>query len=391
MGAWRIPLSDIDLGPEEEEAVTRVIRSRWLTVGEEVAGFEREFAEMCGIDQAVALSSCSAGLHLACIALGVEAGVEVIVPTLTFVATASAVVLSGGTPVLADSLSDRDFTVDPADVERRITEATRGVICVHYGGYPCRLDELLEICDRHRLFLIEDAAHAPGARWRGRALGTVGDVGCFSFFGNKNMTTGEGGVAIARDSAVADRIRLLRAHGMTTSSWDRFRGHAVEYDVVEPGLNYRPTELAMAVGRAQLRKLPANNERRNARLAQYRVRLSSVAGLSVPFEDRTGSAHLALVVADTHELREALRGGLREAGIQSSVHYQPVHLFDHYRATYGYGRGDLPVAESLARRALTLPLYATMTAQQVDDVCDCLIAAVDRSTQMAEHGSSSRL
>jgi dTDP-4-amino-4,6-dideoxygalactose transaminase len=377
MQAWRIPLSDLDLGAEEEEAVRRVIRSRWLTLGEEVSAFEREFAELCDVDRAVALSSCTAALHLACVALGVEAGAEVIAPTLTFVATASAVILAGGRPVFADSIGDDDFTLDPDDVRRRITPATRGIICVHYAGYPCRIAELEAICAEHGLFLIEDVAHAPGARWEGKALGTIGDVGCFSFFGNKNLTTGEGGMAIARDPALADRIRLLRAHGMTTTSWDRFRGHAVDYDVVEPGFNYRPTELAAAVGRAQLTKLMANNERRNLLLDRYRDRLASVPHLTMPFAGRSGAAHLAVAVADDPDLRDALRAELREASIQSSLHYPPVHLFDHYRSAYGYGPGDLRIAESLAARAVTLPLYATMAPDEVDEVCAHLAVVGD--------------
>ena len=379
MAAWRIPLSDLDLGVEEEAAVLRVIRSRWLTVGDEVAAFEREFADLCGAEQAVSLSSCTAALHLALVALGLEPEAEVIVPTLTFVATANAVVLAGGRPVFADSIGDQDFTIDPADVERRITPATRGVICVHYGGYACQLDELGEICDRHGLFLIEDAAHAPGAELEGRALGTFGDVGCFSFFGNKNLTTGEGGMAIARDPAVADHIRALRAHGMTATSWDRFHGHASDYDVIEPGFNYRPTELAAAVGRAQLLKLQANNRRRNDLLARYRERLAATPRITMPFMTSDGVAHLAVALADSAELREALRAGLREASIQSSLHYPPVHLFGYYRLAEGYRAGDLPVAESLSSRSVTLPLYATMTSAQVDEVCDCISSVVARA------------
>jgi dTDP-4-amino-4,6-dideoxygalactose transaminase len=379
MAAWRIPLSDLDLGVEEETAVLRVIRSRWLTVGEEVAAFEREFADLCGAEQAVSLSSCTAALHLACVALGLEPEAEVIVPTLTFVATANAVVLAGGRPVFADSIGDQDFTIDPADVERRITPATRGIIGVHYGGYACHLDELSEICDRRGLFLIEDAAHAPGAELEGRALGTFGDVGCFSFFGNKNLTTGEGGMVIARDRAVVDHIRALRAHGMTATSWDRFHGHASDYDVIEPGFNYRPTELAAAVGRAQLRKLRENNRRRNHLLTRYRERLSETPRITMPFTTSAGVAHLAVALADSAELREALRAGLREASIQSSLHYPPVHLFGYYRSAQGYRVGDLPVAESLSSRSVTLPLYATMTSAQVDEVCDCISTVVARA------------
>jgi dTDP-4-amino-4,6-dideoxygalactose transaminase len=373
VAAWKIPLSDLQLGDEERAAVDRVVASGWLTLGAEVRAFEEEFAASCGAEDAVAVANGTAALHLACLALGVGPGVEVIVPTLTFVASANAVALSGGRPVFADSISADDLSLDPADVERRITPATRGVMCVHYAGYPCRMDALLELCERHGLFLIEDAAHAPGASWNGRALGTLGDAGCFSFFGNKNMSTGEGGMVVARDPEVLDQIRLLRSHGMTTMSWDRYRGHASAYDVVRLGFNYRPSELTAALGRPQLAKLPANNERRNALIGRYRGRLEE-AGVParMPFPGQAGSGHLAVLVVDRRADRDPLRDALGAAGIQTSLHYPPVHLFDHYRAAYGHAPGDLPVAEDLAQRIITLPLYPTMTPEQVDAVCDCV-------------------
>ncbi len=384
---WRIPLSDLDLGAAEEEAVLRVVRSGWLTLGAEVAAFEQEFAASCGVEDAVALSSCTAALHLACLALGVSAGTQVIVPTMTFVATANAVVLSGGRPVFADSVGGGDFSMDPADVERRITPNTAGLICVHYGGSAGRMDELLDICDRHGLFLIEDVAHAPGARWEGRPLGTLGDIGCFSFFGNKNLTTGEGGMAIARDGALSERLRRLRSHGMTTTSWDRFRGHAFDYDVVEAGLNYRPNELAAAVGRAQLGKLREHNRRRNLLLARYGERVSPLPGVSMAKLREDGAAHLAVAVTETAAGREELRAALREASIQSSLHYPPIHLFEQFRRDYDYGRGDLPEAESLAERAVTLPLYGNMRREQVDEVCDVLDSVAFALSAGAPHGA----
>jgi dTDP-4-amino-4,6-dideoxygalactose transaminase len=338
----------------------------------------------------VALSSCTAALHLACVALGVAPGVEVIAPSLTFVATASAIVLAGGTPAFADVIGEHELTIDPHDVESKITPATKGIICMHYAGYPSRMAELLSICERHGLWLIEDAAHSPGAAWEGRALGTIGDVGCFSFFGNKNMTTGEGGMAVARDPEITKRIRLLRAHGMTTTSWDRYRGRAIDYDVVQAGFNYRPTELAAAVGREQLRKLPANNAHRNALLDRYRERLQGLDGVTVPFADSAGAAHIAVIVAADHGLRERLREGLRQAAIQTSLHYPPIHLFGQYRSAYGYGPGDLPVSEDLARRQLTLPLFSTMTFEQVDEVCDGVVAAVESGAQRRPESGARR-
>jgi dTDP-4-amino-4,6-dideoxygalactose transaminase len=375
VAAWKIPLSDLQLGAEEREAVDRVVDSGWLTLGSEVAAFEQEFAASCGATGAVAVANGTAALHLACLALGVGPGVEVIVPTLTFVASANAVALSGGRPVFADSIGPDDLSLDPADVEGRITPATRGVMCVHYAGYPCRMDALLELCERHGLFLIEDAAHAPGASWDGRALGTIGDAGCFSFFGNKNMSTGEGGMVLARDPEVLEQVRLLRSHGMTTMSWDRYRGHASAYDVVRLGFNYRPSELTAALGRPQLAKLPANNERRNALIERYRARLDADGvPARMPFRGQVGSGHLAVLIVDRAQDRDPLRDALARSGIQTSLHYPPVHLFDHYRSAYGHAAGDLPVAEDLALRIITLPLYPTMTPEQVDAVCDCIAA-----------------
>jgi dTDP-4-amino-4,6-dideoxygalactose transaminase len=335
MTEWRIPLSDVDLDASEEDAVLRVVRSGWLTAGTEVQAFEREFADFLGVEHAVGLANCTAALHLACVALGVRNGVEVIVPTLTFVATANAIVLAGGQAVFADCISQDDLTIDPDDVDRRITSATKGIICMHYGGHPCQMDRLREIARPHGLFLIEDAAHAPGGRWGEQMLGTIGDVGCFSFFGNKNMTMGEGGAAVTREQAVAERLRSLRSHGMTSTSWDRFRGHAYDYDVREAGLNYRLAELPAAVGREQLRKLEANNIRRAALLQRYRDRLASVPGVRLPFGGRPGAAHLAVALLDDQSQRDRLRARLRAAGIQTSLHYPPAHLFDHYRSSSG--------------------------------------------------------
>jgi dTDP-4-amino-4,6-dideoxygalactose transaminase len=378
MAPWKIPLSELRLGSEEREAVDRVVASGWLTLGREVGEFESEFAAFCGAEGAVAVANGTAALHLACLALGVGPGVEVIVPTLTFVASANAVALSGGRPVFADSIGARDPSIDPVDVERRITPATRGVMCVHYAGYPCQMDALLDICERHGLFLIEDAAHAPGASWDGRMLGTLGDAGCFSFFGNKNMSTGEGGMVLARDPDVLAQVRLLRSHGMTTMSWDRYRGHASAYDVVRLGFNYRPSELTAALGRPQLAKLPANNERRNALIARYRARLDGAGTpTSMPFPGTVGSGHLAVLVVDSSEARDPLRKAMADAGIQTSMHYPPVHLFDHYRTAYGHATGDLPVAEDLAHRIITLPLYPTLSPDQVDAVCECVESFFD--------------
>ncbi len=377
MARWEIPLSDLDLGDAEVEAVTRVVRSQWLTAGGEVRAFEAEFAASCDVEAAVALANCTAALHLSLSALGVQPGDEVIVPSITFVATANAVVLAGGTPVFADSVGSEDLTIDPAHVESLIGPRTVGMIVVHYGGFASRLSELLDIRNRHGLFLIEDVAHAPGGRFGDAALGTLGDTGCFSFFGNKNLTTGEGGMVLARSEEVLTRIRLLRSHGMSSLSWDRFAGHASSYEVVSPGYNYRPTEVMGALGRVQLARLPEANRRRMELLRRYQANLAKLPGVIVPFKDREGTGHVSVAAFATTELRNFVRAALTEARVQTSLHYPPVHLFRHYRETLGTGPGDLAIAERWAQTSITLPLYPTLTEEQVDRVCSVVAKVVD--------------
>ena len=367
--SWKIPLSDVDFGNEEVDAVRDVVKSGWVTLGREVRTFEAEFAEAMGAEGAVAMANCTAALHLACFALGTGPDTEVIVPTLSFVASANAVALAGGVPVLVDSSGPEDLTLDPARVTAAVTDRTVGVMAMHYGGYPCDMGALTEITGRSGLFLVEDAAHAPGARYGGKPIGTLGDAGCFSFFGNKNMTTGEGGMVLARDPEVLEKVRLLRSHGMTTLSWDRFAGHAWEYDVLSAGFNYRPTELMGALGRIQLGKLERNNERRNKLIARYRAALRTGSGVALPFGDRIGAGHLCALLVENSSWRDPLRKSLAEAGIQTSLHYPPIHLFRHYREQ-GYGPGDFPVAEDIAARAITLPLYPGLSESQVDEVSE---------------------
>lgn len=367
---WRIPLSDVSLGREEAAAVQRVLQSGWLTLGPEVRSFEAEWAHFLEVEDAVAVSSGTAALHLAAIALGVAQGSEVIVPTLSFVATANAVVLSGGVPVFVDVQGEDDLTMDPDQVESALTGRTAGVVAMHYGGHPCAMDALKGICDQHGLFLMEDAAHAPGGKWRGRFLGTIGEVGCFSFFGNKNLTTGEGGMVVARNPRILERVRLLRSHGMTSLSWDRASGHAWDYEVLGVGFNYRLPELSAALGRVQLRRLESNNRRRVELLDKYRQSLSEIPQVRVPFQEKTGVGHLCVIAVESGHVRDGLRRHLAERGIQTSLHYPPIHLFEFYRQTFGTRPGDHPRAESLSRRLLTLPLYPGLRDDDVEEIVE---------------------
>ncbi len=374
-GGVRVPVADAEIGEPEVQAVADVLRSRWLTAGAVCARFEDEFRTLCGGAHVLAVANCTAALHMAYLALGVGPGDEVVVPTLTFVATANAARLAGAVPVFADCVGDDDFNVDPADIERRIGPRTRAIAVVHYGGYPCGMDEILAIAARRGLPVVEDCAHAPGGAYRGVPLGTLGDIGCFSFFGNKNITTGEGGAVVTRRADLVERLRLLRSHGMTSLTWDRHRGHASSYDVLAAGLNYRFDEMRAAIGLCQLRRLADNNARRGRVVCAYRRALADVAGLGIPFTGRDESTfHLFPVLLPSGTEREAVMARLRAAGIGTSVHYPLVHLFSAYRGT----SPPLPRSEAIAPRILTLPLYPALTDDDVALVARELRSAIGR-------------
>ena len=244
--AWKVCLSDIDFGSEELDRVAEVLRSKWLSMGEVTREFEARFAEFLGVKHAILVCNGTAALHLANLAVGVGPGDEVIVPSLTFVATANASAYCGAIPVFADIVGPEDLNVSPEDIRARITSKTKAITVVHHGGYPADMDAICRIAHEHGLAVIEDAAHAPGASLSGRMLGTIGDVGCFSFFSNKNLVTGEGGAVVTNNNHLAQSMRLMRSHGMTSLSYDRHKGHAFSYDVLRLGYNYRATEITAA-------------------------------------------------------------------------------------------------------------------------------------------------
>lgn len=339
--------------------------------------FEARFASLIGATGAIATASCTASLHLALLALGIRPGDEVIVPSLTFVATANAVLYCGARPVFADIRGSDDLTIDPADVARRITPFTRAIVAMHYAGYPSRLDDLGRLSKANDLLLVEDAAHAPASFVDGRALGTFGDAGCYSFFSNKNMTTSEGGMLVLKDPEAAERARLLRCHGMTTVTWDRHRGHARSYDVVDIGFNYRIDEIRAAMGRAQLARLVQWNQRRGELTHFYREALTSLAPfVEVPFANVSGplAYHIMPVVLQTAALRDALLEELPRVGVQVSVHYPPIHRFSAYRRR-GYDL-HLPCTEDVAQRLLTLPLHPNLDEADVSEIVRRLEIAI---------------
>ena len=362
-----IPLFDLRLEPEDIAAVEAVYASGRLEMGERVEAFERAFADQLGAKHGIAVSSCTAALHLAYLAAGVGPGDEVIVPTMTFAATANAALYCGATPVFADVVSERDFGVDPDGVEALITERTKAVCAVHYAGYPADLPALRELCDRRGLALIEDAAHAPSAELDGRKLGTWGLAGCFSFFSNKILSVGEGGLVATDDDEVAAFCRAMRSHGL-----------GADGDVVRPGFNYRMDDAHGALLGSRLARMEADIARRRELSLQYRALLSGVAGVSAPYEDdevALSSCYVMPLVLDDPEKQGPLRAQLRENGVQTSLLYPCVHEFTAFRERYG--EISLPRAERIARTQVTVPLFPHMTEEQLGTVVKALEEALD--------------
>lgn len=385
MSSWRIPLSDLNYGEEEEQAVQRVLRSKWLSMGPEVEAFEREFAEFVGVKHALAVSNATTGLHLTLLSLGIGPGDEVIQPALNFVAAANCTLAVGAAPVFADIQSLEEPTIDPEEIRKQITPSTKAVIVMHYAGYLCRMAEIQQLCREHGLALIEDACHAIGAGyWDSARTGTeltmagaLGDVGAFSFFSNKNLATGEGGMVTTCRDDIANAVRRLRSHGMTTLTWDRERGHASSYDVVRQGYNFRMDEIRAALGREQLRKLRNGNAVRRGCVTVYRSRLQSAPHCMLPFADYKGDSayHLMPAVFSSLELRDSVAAELRGARIQTSLHYPCISDFTAYRH---YSDSRVPRSREYASRMATLPLYSTMVNSNVDIVCEAIAAAVER-------------
>ncbi|UCB51875.1 MAG: DegT/DnrJ/EryC1/StrS family aminotransferase [Candidatus Zixiibacteriota bacterium] len=368
---WKISLSELNFDQREQKVVDQVIKRKWLTMGETVERLEADFAAFAGAKHAVALSSGTAALHLAMIASGIKPGDEVIAPSLSFVASSNAILYAGARPVFVDVTALDDFNLSCEDVERKITARTKAIMVVHYGGYLADMERIKKIARSHRLFIIEDSAHAIGADLNSKMAGTLGDAGCFSFFSNKNMATGEGGMIVTNSGRLAKKLKLLRSHGMTSMTLNRFRGHAHSYDVVDLGYNYRMTEISAALGILQLKKLPGANRKREMLTDQYLAHLRGTEGLSIPFQDypRKSSYHLFPILLNRKVSRKKFMGLLKKEGIQSSIHYQPIHKFSYYRKNLRGRQGRLPLTEHVGAHEVTLPLYPLLKKKEVAFVC----------------------
>ncbi len=377
MTRWKVQLFELNYDEREERAAMEVLAGRWITMGEKTIAFENRFAEFLGEGtEALAVSSGTAALHLALLALGLGPGDEVIIPGLTFVADLNVVEMAGATPVLADCASLEDWNIDPTDIAAKISPRTRAVMIMHYAGFPCDVERIVALCRERGLHLIEDAAHAVGASRGGRRCGTFGDVAAFSFFTNKNLSVGEGGMFVARSEALGRRGRNLRSHGMSTLTLDRHLGRAISYDVIEPGLNYRLDEIRAAIGLVQLEKLPEANARRRMLTERYRRGLAGVPDLVVPFRaprDDVPAYHIFPVLLPSEDMRLRAIERLRDEGIQTSIHYPDMHRFHAYA---GRNLGATPRADEISRREMTLPLYPTMSLEAVDLVIEAVRRAL---------------
>lgn len=376
MEKMNVPLFDLNYDERETDAVRTVFERKWLSIGPECDGFEKEFSAAINAPYALTLGNCTSSLHLAMLLLEIGEGDEVILPSLTFVATANAVRYVGATPVFADVTSVEDLTIDAADIERCITPKTKAIIAMHYAGHPCEMDKICDLAKSHNIKIIEDACHAPLATYQDVSMGVWGDIGCFSFFSNKNLSTGEGGMIVMKDEDLYNQAKLLRSHGMTSLSYQRAKGHASGYDVVGIGYNYRMDDIHAALGRVQLKKLPGDIAARKTYCAQYNERLSGAGGLIIPFSETRGTpSHYIFPcwVDGGSERRNAIRSFLKDEGVMTSMHYPPVH---HFTAYEPFAR-DVPMTENAANGLITLPLYGHMGSEAVDYVCNKLLEALE--------------
>lgn len=374
-----LPYHRPSIGRHEIDAVVETLESGWLTTGPRTKQFEVDFAQAVGARHAIAVNSCTAALHLALDAVGVSSGDEVIVPTMTFAATAEVVTYFGATPVLVDCQRDT-WNIDPAGIERAMTPRTKAIIPVHYAGQPCDMAEIMAIGRRAGVTVIEDAAHALPASYRGEPVGRIGDITCFSFYATKTLSTGEGGMITTEDDRATERMRMMALHGISKDAWKRYTAEGSwYYEILHPGFKYNLTDVAAALGVEQLKRQDEFLAARTAIARLYSEGLAGVPGLRCPVArtDRGHAWHLYVVEVDEAEFglgRNDFIETLRAANIGTSVHFIPLHLHPYYRNRFGYAGSDFPGAFDAYQRIVSLPIYPAMSDEDVDDVIDAVQA-----------------
>ena len=374
---YKIPLFDLNFDDKEGQAVLDVIKANWISAGPKTSEFENKFAEMLTVKHAVATSNCTVALHLAMKLIGIKAGDEVICPSLTFVATCNAIRYVDAVPVFADIKSVDDLTIDPDEIEKKITDKTKAIVVMHFGGFACDMDKIMSIANKYNLKVIEDACHGPLSDYKGKKLGTIGDVGCFSFFSNKNISTGEGGMIVTNNKEYYDRAKLLRSHGMTSMSYERSTGHTTSYDVVELGYNYRMDDIHASIGIVQLAKVKHDLEKRAEVRKMYLSLLQNIEQITIPFADYNAfsSNYIFPIVLknSTSEKRDSVRNKLAEFGIQTSIHYPAVHRFLIYKDFYT----ELTKTEYVTDNLITLPMYSKLTLSDIEYISESLKKALN--------------
>ncbi|TCX56379.1 UDP-4-amino-4,6-dideoxy-N-acetyl-beta-L-altrosamine transaminase [Dehalobacter sp. 12DCB1] len=376
---YALPLIEDD----DIEAVVDSLKSNWISKGPKTGEFEKRFAEYIGVKHAIALNSCTAGLHIALVAAGVGAGDEVITTAMTFAASANVIIHCGATPVLVD-IDPKTMNIDPAKIEEKITAKTKAIIPVHLAGLPCEMDEIMVIAKKYSLFVLEDAAHGTYTKYKDRMVGTIGDAAAFSFYATKNLATGEGGMVMTNDDELANKMRVLSLHGMSRNAWNRFSEKGSWYYEIEyPGYKYNMTDIQAAMGMTQLAKLESMQARREVIWQRYNAAFSKLPEIEVPidFAYARHARHLYMIRLNLDKLtvdRAAFIELLKEENIGTSVHYIPLPYHPYYRDTFGYKPGDFPKTEALYERIISLPLYPRMSDADVQDVIEAVQRVIEK-------------
>jgi dTDP-4-amino-4,6-dideoxygalactose transaminase len=374
---YKIPLFKLNYGQEEEDAILSTIRSTWISTGPKCKEFEGLFEEKLNVKHAISVSNCTSALHLAMVALNIGEGDEVLCPSLSFAATVNCIKYVGGTPVFCDIESNEKPTISTTEIEKKITTNTKAIIVMHFAGFPCEMDEIMGLAEKHNLKVVEDACHAPLSEHKGQKLGTIGDIGCFSFFSNKNISTGEGGMLVTNNTELNDRMKLLRSHGMTSMSYERSKGHSTSYDIVDLGYNYRMDDMRASLGIVQFNKLEADLVKRIEIRKKYVDRLSRINGITIPFagnKEFVSNYVLTIVLKNSdYKRRDEVRNRIHDQGIQTSVHYPAIHRFSIYENDCV----PLPNTEYFADNVITLPMYGSLSDHDINEVCDAVERALN--------------
>lgn len=356
------------IGEEEIQSVAEVMRSGWIGTGPKAAEFESVFKKYIGTDHAIALNSCTAALHLSLLALGIKAGHEVITTPLTFCATANAIIHTGAKPVFVD-VERETMNINPALIEKAITPRTMAIIPVHLAGRPCNMEEIMRIAKKHGLFVIEDAAHCIEGWYKGQKIGAIGDIGCFSFYVTKNITTSEGGMVTTNDPWIADRIKISALHGMSRDAWKRYSDIGFkQYQVVTPGFKYNMTDIQAAIGLEQMKKIKHFHEIRRDIWTHYNRQFSHIDKMTLPIAYHPNHTHAYHLYTILVENRDEVQRKLQEKNIGTGIHFVSLHQHEYYKKTYGYKPEDFPEARHISDRTLSLPLSPALSDEDVNDV-----------------------